>query len=198
MTEAKNQQQQILKLVCLSFILSAICFATSIFFPPKQMGEVVVMGTVLVFLARMQTAFFIIGTTAYSILLAEKKQTIGAVSFALLSITDGVIFVLYLVSYRNEEDMREAFQLFSGSMFLMIPSYIILCMYNRFGWWIRIMGLLGCFAFAAENISFAVEGHYQTYMMWIDGTGNILLNITTLCWGIVLMKEIRNQKTEIA
>lgn len=187
-------KKDLLWMIAIAFFISSLSFVISIFFPPQLINGVISMTPILIFLGRMQSAMFIVASTAFSIWLAEKKETIGAIGFGLLSIAYGIVLVLYIISINSTEDLNEAFQLFSGSMFIMIPGYLVLLMFKRFKLWMRIIGLMICCFYLAENLCYLFNGSYNKYMMMIDAGGNMLTNFLSFMWAMSLVKEIRTAK----
>ncbi|MEP6794944.1 MAG: hypothetical protein ABJB16_11500 [Saprospiraceae bacterium] len=58
--------------------------------------------------------------------MAEEKKTIPAIGFAMMSIAQGVIFVTYAIAPSNAKGLEEIYRIFMSSMFLLIPSMILI------------------------------------------------------------------------
>jgi hypothetical protein len=105
------------------------------------------------------------------------------------------MFVIFTISINSNEKIGEAYQMFSASLFLLIPAMIMIAMYSDFPRWVNIAGIVSMIPMVAENIAFTQTGKFTMSMMIIDFIGNSLLALTTLFWGIYVW---RNAKKETA
>ena len=189
-----KQTNHVILLIAISFILSAVLFFVSWMFPLQIVDGIPVMSDEIIFLGRIQSALYILGSTAFSIYLSEQKKTMVAIGFAMLSIAYGVIFVLYLISFNTKEDLQSAYQLFMGSMNLLLPAFIIIALSAEFKWYLNLAGLLGCCFYLAENIYYHYSNSFNQTMMIIDGTGQIIFNLQAIGWGLQLILILRKEK----
>ena len=187
-----NEQKKILHLGWLiagGFFLSVASFACAFFFPVDFSTDPPTFHPMIMVLGQMQTAFYILGCTGLGIKLAEEKKTIPSIGFTMMSIAQGVIFVLYLISVNSHEKVEEAFKMFSASLFLLIPSMILIAFYSEFPRWLNIAGILACVPYLVENIIFSFTRHITMTSTMIDLTGNTMFNIVAVCWGIIVLRN---------
>lgn len=177
------------------FIGSVALFIFGLFFPPELIDGNMKIPPFSIFLGLLQTTLFILGCVAFGVKLAEEKKTLPAIGYTMLSIAYGVMFVIYLTITGSKETLDEAFRLFSGCMFLIIPSMILIAFYSSFPRWLNIIGVVSVVPYVIENILFVVYNKATEAGMLSDVIGQFLVNITSLSWGIIILK---NAKREIA
>jgi len=148
-----------------------------------------VMPQLMLTLGQVGTSLLILGCVTYAIKLVEDRNPLAAIGFTMLSIAQGVIFVLYLMSYNGREKFDEAYRMFSASLYLLIPSLVLIALYSGFRWWLRLLGIVACIPYVTENILFHLQGKFTPAIMNIDGAGNVLFNIVFLLWGIAVLRD---------
>ncbi len=178
-----------------SFFGSVPCFPLTLLFSPIPdfTQDPPTIPQTMLTLGQIGTAFLILGCVALGIKLADEKKIIHSIGFTMMSVAQGVIFVLYLISYNGHEKLEEAYRIFSASLYLLIPSMILIAIYSEFPLWLRLLGLAGCIPYIVENITFSVTGSFNQTIMTIDGIGNILMNLTVLCWGIFVLRNMKKE-----
>lgn len=178
-----------------AFFASALAITCTMFVVPEVDAEgKAIVSPFMMTLGEIQTAFYILGCVALGVKLAEEKKTIPAIGFTMMSIAQGVIFVTYAIAPSSTEGLEEIYRIFMSSMFLLIPSMILIAFYSEFPKWLNIMGVAACLPLLAENILFIFIGKFSTILIALDGTGQVLFCITGVCWAI---RVLRNSKQEI-
>lgn len=177
------------------FFLSNLAFMVSMFFMPA-LGEdgKPIIHPFAATLGEIQTAMLILGCVAMGIKLTEDKKTLPSIGFTMMSIAQGIIFIIYTISLNSHEALDEVFRIYSSSMYLLIPSMILIAFYSDFPLWLNFLGVAACVPMIMENISFAVTGKLSEWMMNLDGLSQLLFAITAFFWGY---RTIRNAKREI-
>lgn len=181
--------------IATAFFLSNLAFLMTIFFIPTMGvdGKPIVQPITMT-LGEIQTAMLILGCVALGIKLTEEKKTMPSIGFTMMSITQGVIFITYTISLSSNEGLEEVFKVYMSSMFLLIPSMILIAFYSDFPKWLNLLGVAACVPLLIENIGFAATGKLSEWMMNLDGIGQLLFSITAFFWG---WQTIRNAKREI-
>ncbi len=194
-SENKKQTLHLAWTISIAFFLSNLAFLSSLFFIPTMGADgKPVVTPIAITLGEIQTAMMILGCVALGIKLSEEKKTIPSIGFTMMSITQGVIFITYTISYSSHEGIEEVFKVYMSSMFLLVPSMILIAFYSDFPKWLNIIGVLACVPLLIENISYAITGELTQKQMNLDGIGQILFTITAFFWG---MRTIRNAKQEL-
>jgi hypothetical protein len=181
--------------IAVAFFLSNLAFVMAMFFIPTMGadGKPVVMPITMT-LGEIQTAMLILGCVALGIKLSEERKTMPSIGFTMMSITQGVIFITYTISLSSHEGLEEVFKVYMSSMFLLIPSMILIAFYSDFPKWLNILGVVACVPLLIENIGYAITGELTQSLMNLDGIGQLLFSITAFFWGL---RTIRNAKREI-
>lgn len=196
---------EIKKLKQVSWIAAGAFFGSVAVFPlivlfaplPDFTKDPPVISQTMLTLGQIGTALLILGCVAMGIKLADERKIIHSIGFTMMSVAQGVIFVLYLISYNGHEKLDEAFRIFSASLYLLIPSMVLIALYAEFPLWVRMLGLSGCIPYIIENILFALSGKFNETIMLVDGIGNILMNLTVLCWGIFVLLNMKKELKEL-
>lgn len=195
------KQNDIKKLKQVSWI-AAIAFFSSVFTfllivllapLPDFSKDPPLISQIMLTLGQIQTSLLILGCVAMGTKLADEKKIIHSIGFTMMSVAQGVIFVLYLISFNGHEKLAEAYRIFSASLYLLIPSLLLIGIYTEFPFWLRILGVLSCIPYIIENIMFSQTGAFNESIMIIDGVGNILMNLTVLLWGIFVLKNMKRE-----
>lgn len=177
-----------------AFSVSAFAFLlTSFFIPTVTSDGKVIMPAITVLLSEIQISMMILGCVAMGIKLSEEKKTIPSIGFTMLSIAEGVIFITYTISVNSNENMEELYRVFMSSMFLLIPSLILIAFYSEFPRWLNILGLVAGIPMLIENILFAINKEVTQILIMLDGTGLFFMSVTAFFWGLI---TIRNAKRE--
>ena len=180
--------------IAAGFFGSVIAFIASWFFPPDFSTHPPTYDPWMMRLGQMQTALYILGCTGLGLKLAEEKKTLPSIGFTMMAIAQGVIFVLYLISSAPTEDqMHEAYKMFSASLFLLIPSMILIAFYSEFPRWLNILGILSCIPYIIENILYSTYHEFNDTIMNVDGVGLVLTNIVAVSWGILILRNVKNE-----
>ena len=142
--------------------------------------------------------FFILGCTALAIKLAEEKQTMASIGFTMMAIAQGVIFVLYVISPEpSKENLDELYKLFAASLFLLIPSMLLIALYSPFPKGVNILGLLAIIPWVIENILYAISHKMTDIQGLFEFLGQLMLNITVAGWAFYTFKgRVHSQKVE--
>jgi len=190
------QHQHLANIAAIGFFATVIFFICSLIFAPFPdfTKEIPVISDVMLTFGQISTSFFILGCVTYGVKMVEEKNPLAAVGFTMLSIAQGVIFVLYLLSYSGHEKFEEAYRMFSASLYMLTISYLIIALYAPFKLWLRILGIASCIPYITENIMYHLEHKFTETTMQIDGVGNMLFMLVTFCWGIVILKLEKNPK----
>jgi hypothetical protein len=177
------------------FIGTVLLFiATGIFSPmPDFTQDPPLIPQLMLTFGQAGTSLLILGCVAYAIKLVEDKRPLAAIGFSMLSIAQGVIFVLYLISYNGVEKFAEAYRMFSASLYLLIPSLIIIAIYSGFPLWLRLLGVVACIPYVIENVMFHYTEKFTLAIMIVDAIGNVLFNLVFLLWGIVVIRVTRKE-----
>ncbi len=195
----KQKIKHVTWITAIGFLGSAFTFVLTIFIAPLPdfSSEVPKISQLMLTMGQIGTALLIIGCVAYGIKMAEEKKTIHAIGFTSMSVAQGILFVLYLISYNGHEKFEEAYRMFSASLYLLIPSMLLIAIYSEFPKWLRILGAVACIPYAVENILFSFTGKFDETIMMIDGIGNILFNFVYICWGIYVLRNLKQELKEI-
>lgn len=195
----KQKIKHVTWITAIGFIGSALTFVLTIFVAPLPdfSGELPIISPVMLTLGQMGTALLIIGCVAYGIKMAEERKTIHAIGFTSMSVAQGILFVLYLISYNGHEKFEEAYRMFSASLYLLIPSMLLIAIYSEFPKWLRLLGAVACIPYTIENIMFSFTGKFDETIMMIDGVGNMLFNFIYICWGIYILKNLKKELREL-
>lgn len=180
--------------IATAFFLSNLTFAVSMFFMPA-LGEdgKPVMHPFAATLGEVQTAMLILGCVAMGIKLSEDKKTLPSIGFTMMSIAQGIIFIIYTISLTSHDDLEEVYRVYTSSMYLLVPSMILIAFYSDFPKWLNILGVIACVPMIVENIGFAVAGRLSLWMMNLDGIAQMLLAITAFFWGLLTIRNARRE-----
>lgn len=191
-----KKTKQLTFLIAASFIISVIAFAGSSFFIPDFSTNPPYIPPMNLILNQVQTAFLILGCTAYGIKLTEDKKTMPSIGFTMMAIAQGVIFVLFILSSTpSEEKMDETYRLFAASLYLLVPSMLIIALTAKFPKWLAVLSFVSVIPYIIENIVYAAQHKLMPILSVLDGTGQTLLNATVLFWAIIIYRQ---SKKEIA
>ena len=181
--------------IAAGFFISNLAFIVAMFFVPTMDKDgMPVVAPVAMTLGEIQTAMLILGCVAMGIKLTEDKKTIPSIGFTMMSIAQGVIFITYTMSIGSHESIEEIYRVFMSSMYLLIPSMILIAFYSDFPRWLNILGVIACIPMLVENIGFAIAGKISLWMMNADGIGQLLFSVTAFFWGL---HTVRNARKEI-
>jgi len=185
-----NKEQHLNRLIGGSFIASVVASIIGWFFPPDFSVDPPKISEISLMMGHLQTAFVILGCTALGIKLAEEKQTMAAIGFTMMAITQGVIFVLYLIAPEpSKENMDEVFKLFVASLFLLLPSLLLIAMYSHFPKWVNILGVVAALPWTIESILYFSTHKMTDAVGLCDFLGQLLFDATFLCWAIFILKK---------
>jgi len=195
LVENKKRTLHLAWTIATGFFLSNLAFILTMFFIPTigADGKPIVQPITMT-LGEIQTAMLILGCVALGIKLSEEKKTMPSIGFTMMSITQSVIFITYTISLNSHEGLEEVFKVYMSSMFLLIPSMILIAFYSDFPKWLNILGVLACIPLLIENIAYANSGVLTQNLMNLDGIGQLLFSITAFFWGLW---TIRNAKKEL-
>lgn len=194
----KNSEYHIYAWAGWAFILSCVAFIASFFFAMDTTSEIPSISEGMLRMGQLGTAFVILGATVLAVKYAEEKDTMASIAFTLYSIAQGVVFVVYIISYNSKENLEEGYQTFSASLFLLAPAMVLIALYSEFPKWLRWLAILSFIPYIIENISFEIDHTFNSQIMILDGIGNSLTNIMILAWGIILIQRSRRLKKSSA
>lgn len=191
----ETKEKHLRRLIAGSFFLSVIAGIIGWLFPPDFSVEPPKISEVGLMMGHMQTALIILGCTALGIKLTEEKKTIASIGFTMMAITQGVIFVLYVVSPEpTTENLDEIYKLFAASLFLLIPSMLLISFYSEFPKWLNLLGIAAIIPWIIENIMYFSTHKLSNAVGTADLIGQLLMNATVICWAIYTLKKSRNEK----
>lgn len=186
----EDKEKHLRWLIAGSFFTSVVACIIGWCFPPDFSMDPPKIHEINLLMGNLQTAFVILGCTALGIKLAEEKQTIASIGFTMMAITQGVIFVLYVVSPQpTKENLDEVYKLFTASLFLLLPSMLLIAYYGEFPRWVNILGIAAVFPWIVENIIYQFQHKLSSLLGSVDFVGQLLLNITITAWGIYVLKN---------
>ncbi len=176
-----------------SFLASVLVFTSSIFLAPMPdfSKDPPIISQLLMTFGQISTSLLIMGCVAYATKLTEERKTMSSIGFTLMSVAQGIIFVLYLFSFNGIEKFEEAYRIFSASMYLLVFAILLIAFFSEFPTWLKIGGIISCLPYAVENIIYAIEGKITPILLHIDGIGNLLFNFTVACWGIIILRRLK-------
>lgn len=180
------------------FFCSNLAFIFTLFFLPATgvSGEIVV-SPVAMTLGEVQTAGYILGCVALGIKLAEERKTLPAIGFTMMSIAQGVIFITYTISLASHEGLEEIFRIYMSSMFLLIPSMILIANYSDYPRWLNLLGVFACLPLLVENIIYAVTSELTNFLMMLDGLGQMMFTITAFFWALRTLQNARRESLTV-
>jgi hypothetical protein len=176
------------------FFSNLAYFLTMFFLPTTGSDGQLVVSPMAMTLGEMQTAGYILGCVALGIKLSEERKTIPSIGFTMMSIAQGVIFITYTISIASHEGLEEIFRVYMSSMFLLIPSMILIAFYSDFPKWLNILGVLACLPLLCENLIYAITSEFTGLLMILDGIGQLMFAVTALFWAL---RTLKNSKKEI-
>ncbi|MBX7108087.1 MAG: hypothetical protein K1X61_05505 [Chitinophagales bacterium] len=182
-----------------SFIGSILTFiAALIFIPlPDFSQDPPVIPALLMTFGQIGTSLLIIGCVAYATKLTEERKTMSSIGFTLMSVAQGIIFVLYIISFNGEEKIAEAYRLFSASLYLLIAAILLISFFSEFPKWLKIVGVISCLPYVVENILYSIEGKLSPKLMYLDAAGNFLFNFTVACWGVFVLRSLKSELNKL-
>lgn len=181
--------------IAYTFFMSVASYLISLLFMPDTSIDPPVISPYFMLCLRIQTALIIVACTAYAIQLAEEKRTLPAIGFTLMSIGQGVLYVVTTFTYNTNAKIEEAFSMATAGMYLMVPAAVVIGLYSRqFPRWVNALTIVTYVPYTLENILFWITGKLSTGILIIDFFGNVFMNIVNIAWGIVIL---RNAKAEI-
>ncbi len=194
--DEQKKDKHLRMLIAMSFFTSVVASVAGWCFPPDFSVEPPRISEIGLLMGHLQTALIIIGCTALGVKLAEEKQTIAAIGFTMMSVTQGVIFVLYVVSPEpSKENLDEVYKLFTASLFLLIPSMLLIAFYAAYPRWLNITGVIATVPWVAENIIYFQQHKLSAASGSADFIGQVLMDVTIAFWGIFeLRKGTRSAK----
>lgn len=182
-------------LIAGSFFASVIAAMIGWCFPPDFSVEPPRIDEIGLMMGHLQTALVILGCTALGIKLTEERKTILSIGFTMMAITQGVIFVLFVVSPEPaKENLDEVYKLFSASLFLLIPSMMLIAFYSEFPRWINIFSIVAVIPWIAENIMYFSAHKLSNAVGVADFIGQVFMNVTVFFWGFYSLRERRHNK----
>lgn len=177
------------------FLSSNLAFLLTMFFLPSTGADgKLVVSPVAMTLGEIQTAGYILGCVALGIKLSEERKTLPSIGFTMMSITQGVIFITYTISLASHEGLEEIFRIYMSSMYLLIPSMILIAYYSDFPKWLNILGVLACLPLLIENVAYAITSELTGFLMMLDGLGQMMFAVTAFFWAL---RTLRNAKKEV-
>jgi Na+/melibiose symporter-like transporter len=178
-----------------SFLGSVLTFLMALIFVPMPdfAQDPPVIPDLLMTFGQIGTSLLIMGCVAYATKLTEERNTMSSIGFTLMSVAQGIIFVLYIISFNGEEKIAEAYRIFSASLYLLIFSILLISFFSDFPKWIKILGAVACLPYVTENILYSVEGKLSPKLMYIDAAGNFLFNLTVACWGVLVLRGLKKE-----
>ena len=192
-----QEQQKLIQVTWVSgysFIGSVLTFIAAIIFVPLPDFSVdpPVIPVLLMTFGQIGTSLLIVGCVAYATKLTEERKTMSSVRFTLLSVAEGIIFVLYIISFNGEEKIAEGYRIFSASLYLLIASILLISFFSEFPKWLKIVGAVSCLPWVVENIMYSIEGDLSQRLMYLDAAGNFLFNFTVACWGVFVLLTLKH------
>ncbi len=190
-----NKEKHLRWLIAMSFFTSVIAAMASLSFPPDFSVEPPKLSELGLMFGHLQTAFVILACTALGIKLAEEKQTMSSIGFTMMAITQGVIFVLYALSPEpSKENLDEVYKLFTASLFLFIPSMLLIAVYSSFPKWLNIFGVIAIFPWVMETILYFRSHTLGDAEAAADFIGQLMINVTVAGWGVYTLKGKSHHK----
>ena len=172
-------------LILISFILNFVASMASVFFPQYSYEQG--------FCWQLGSLFYIAGCCLVSVKLGSEKWHIASAGFIMLSIGQGILFLLQTsVADLTENGItNEVFREASAATLVLVPGYLFVCYYSGYPRWLRIMGVLSLVPFIAINVMLARDTYQFEEDMWIDGVGFGLQQITGIGWGYYSLKPFK-------
>jgi hypothetical protein len=131
-------------------------------------------------------ALFITGCALTSVQLADRKWIIPAAGFIVLSISFIEFFTLIPIGDSPEKILE-----IGKCGLLFIPAMVMISYYTLFPLWLRMMGVISCLPFIA--IIFFANLSQNNYVLEMMTIGYILIEITSMLWGIYFLKILRRE-----
>ncbi|HNP48550.1 MAG TPA: hypothetical protein PKK99_11445 [Bacteroidia bacterium] len=194
--ERKNKHLS--QLIAFSFFASVVATIISWCFPPDFTVDPPKMNEIGLMLGHLQTSLVILGCTALGIQLTEEKQTISSIGFTMMAITQGVIFVLYVVAPEpSKENLDEVYKLFAASLFLLIPSMLLIAFYSEFPRWLNLLGVFAIIPWITENFLYFYTHNLSPVVGAADFVGQLMMNTTIFFWGYFSLKKYKKRKLNV-
>ena len=191
-----NDQKQIQHLTCLisySFIFSPVAYLVSFMFLPDLSVDPPVIPGIFMTLMKIQTALIILASTAYGIKLTEEKKTLPSIGFTMMAIAQGVLYVVTTFTLNSNEKIDEAYRMLSAYLYLQVPAIIIISVYHNFPRWINVLAILSMVPLIIEFLVFQATEKLSMPILIIDTVGNLMLNVATAAWGVVILKRAKRK-----
>lgn len=177
-------------LIAFSFFASVVSSLIGLCFPPDLTTDPPKISETGLLMGHLQTAMLILGCTAQGIKLTEEKKMISSIGFTMMAIAQGVVFVLYVVSPQpTKENLDEIYKLYTASLFLLIPSMLLIVFYGGYPKWLNILGIAALVPWILENILYSKANRLTDAIGATDFAGQLLMNATTTCWGVYALKD---------
>lgn len=152
------------RIVFIQFFSFLIAFIITIMFPKtaqnfKAADSLVMTGTVLL-----------------AIKLARDGWEIAAAGFTLLAIAWGGYFIQHDISGESGKGIL------ASSFYFFLPSMLMICFYQPFPWWVKLITLLSVIAPFIILVIESSGSDASQLRVW-TGINFKFLHFTTLCWG---------------
>ena len=195
-TTDEQKEKQLIRIITWSFYISVLAAVISWFFAPDFSVDPPKMDEIGLLLGQLQTSLVILGCTALGIKLTEEKKTLASIGFTMMAITQGVIFVLYVVAPEpSKENLDEVYKLFTATIFLLVPSMSLIAFYSDFPRWVNILGMVAILPWIGEiSLYFASHKLSDTVGM-MDFGGQLLMN-STVCSSAYFTWKNRSESSD--
>ncbi len=197
--EQEGSLVRVTQVAAFSFIVSVLVFIASIlFFPlPDLSKEPPVISHWFMTLGQIATSLLIMGCIAFATVQVEEKKRMSSIGFNLMAIAQGIIFVLYTISYSGDEKVAEAYRIFSASLYLLLASIVLIAVFSDFPKWIKIAGVISCLPYVIENAMFSINEKVTKDLLYLSTAGSYIFNFTVLCWGVFILLKLKNDLLEL-
>jgi len=163
-------------------ILISICFIGNFIF--GGVGQAFPMGSFgQLFSWQWSSLLFMAGTSLYAAKLHTEKWHISSAGFILLSIGQGILFMIPDPGLTRESQM-----MFASAVMVFLPGMIFICYYSGFPAWLRLLGLLAMTPFLVTMIKIDMESYNAHEDQMLEASGFVLIQIVCLCWCYFLFR----------
>ncbi|MFN8278842.1 MAG: hypothetical protein U0V49_01010 [Saprospiraceae bacterium] len=197
-TTDEKKEKQLIRIISWSFYISVLAAVISWFFAPDFSVDPPKINEIGLLLGQLQTSLVILGCTALGIKLTEEKKTLASIGFTMMAITQGVIFVLYVVAPEpSKENLDEVYKLFTATIFLLVPSMSLIAFFSEFPRWVNLLGMVAILPWIGEiSLYFASHKLSDTVGM-MDFIGQLMMNTTVSSWAYFTWKRSTASSSKI-
>ena len=133
----------------------------------------------------------IASSTLMAVKLARQNWDIPAAGYTSLAIAQGVFYSV-LSNENTIEGNMDSFALGSG-VILLLPSMLLIFYYKVYPLWLRILGVVICVPFLILMYQ-VYDGEHVNLTSILNAVSFSLLQITSLCWGVVILRSMRSDE----